>query len=184
MTSPADMALDMPPPATDPSLDASALPQPAPPETYRAAQPAASPLELQVAGAMNPPRQPFIYDETPTPMATKTTWQWDDALAPRHPTAAPDLPTLVSDSNLTPTRLSVAVNPDGTVEHVIVEPISDDLSTPVDKDVDEQAVDAARKIRFDPVAAPGLQWCRITIFWHYAAKPQEEVVPTPPTTGP
>jgi hypothetical protein len=180
----ADLGADLPPLTPGSSLSSGALPQPTPPETYREAQPAVSPLEQQVAEAMNPPRQPFVYDESPPNMARQTTWQWDDALAQRHPTGAPDLPTLVSDTNMTPTRLRVAVNADGTVEHVVVEPISDDLSAPVGGDVDAQAVQAAQKIRFDPVGTPGLQWGRITIFWNYAGKPREEVVPTPPTTGP
>ncbi|HEX4138736.1 MAG TPA: hypothetical protein VHY09_00195 [Candidatus Methylacidiphilales bacterium] len=160
-----------------------AMPPPAPPEIYRPAQPATSPLEQQVADAMVPPRVPFAYDETPVAMVKQTTWQWDDALAARHPAGALDLPTLTSDTNLTPTRLRVAVNPDGFVEHALLEPISDDLSTPVDAATAEQAVAAAQKIRFDPVTTPGLQWGRITIFWNYAAKPREEVVPTPPAAG-
>ncbi len=160
-----------------------AMPQPAPPETYREAQPAVSPLERQVAEAMNPPRQTFVYDESSASMARQTTWQWDDTLAQRHPVGTINLPTLVSDSNLTPTRLRIAVAPDGHVEHAMLEPISDDLSTPVDAAVAEQAVEAAQKMRFDPTDTPGLQWGRITIFWNYAAKPREEVVPTPPATG-
>ena len=181
--SPTDLTAGLPPWMPSASPDADAMPQPAAPETYREAQPAASPLEQQVADAMNPPRQPFVYDETPLAMTRQTAWQWDDALAQRHPTGAPGLPTLTSDTNLTPTRLRVAVSPDGFVEHVLLEPISDDLSTPVDAATAEQAVAAAQKIRFDPVATPGLQWGRITIFWNYAAKPREEVVPTPPAPG-
>jgi len=159
------------------------LPPVAPPETYRAAHPAASPLEQQVADAMEPPRQPFIYDETPVAMTRQTTWQWDGVLAQRHPTGALKLPTLTSDTNLTPTRLRVAVNADGFVEHVLLEPISDDLSAPVDAATAQQAVAAAQKLRFDPVATPGLQWGRVSIFWNYAAKPREVIVPTPPAAG-
>jgi len=165
-------------PSTAPNSDA--MPPAAPPETYREAHPAASPLEQQVADAMEPPRQPFTYDEAPVAMARQTTWQWDDALAQRHPTGALNLPTLTSDTNLTPTRLRIAVNPDGFVENAMLEPISDDLSTPVDTATAQQAVAAAQKLRFDPVSTPGLQWGRITIFWNYAAKPREVIVPTPP----
>ena len=178
-----DLALNMPSSAPSAVPGADTVPQPAPPDMYREAQPADSPLEQEVAEAMNPPRQPFGYALAPAPMLRQTTWQWDDALAQRHPTGAPDLPTLVSDSNLTPSRLRVAVNADGVVEHVLVEPISDDLSTPVDNSLTPQIVAAAEKIRFDPVPTPGLQWGRITIFWNYAAKPREEVVPTPPASG-
>jgi hypothetical protein len=184
MNSPASLALDMPPLATDTSLSSKTLPPPAPPETYRTAQPAASPLEQQVADAMKPPRQPFVYDEAPTPMAATTTWQWDDALTQRHPAGAPSLPAPVSDTDLSPTKLRVAVDASGTVQHVLVDQGSGELGASIAKDIDRQAVEAARKIRFDPVAAPGLQWGRITIFWRYAAKPREEVLPTPPTPGP
>jgi len=182
-SSAADLTAGLPPwmPSASPGSDV--MPPPAPPETYREALPTASPLEQQVADAMNPPRESFVYDETPVSMAQQTTWQWDGALAQRHPAGMLNLPTLVSDANLTPTRLRVAVSPDGFVEHALIEPISDDLSTPVDAATAEQAVAAAQKIRFDPVTTPGLQWGRITIFWNYAAKPREEVVPTPPAAG-
>jgi hypothetical protein len=178
-----DLTAGLPPWMPSLASGANAMPQAAPPETYREAHPAVSPLEQQAADAMNPPREPFVYDETPVSQARQTSWQWDAALAPRHPSGAIDLPTLTSDTNLTPTRLRVAVSPDGHVEHVLLEPISDDLSTPVDSATAEMAVAAAQKIRFDPVSTPGLQWGRITIFWNYAAKPREEVVPTPPASG-
>jgi hypothetical protein len=180
---PADLTAGLPPWMPSAAPGSAATPPPAPPETYREAQPAASPLEQQVAEAMEPPRQNFVYDETPLIMARQTTWQWDDALAQRHPTGAIELPTLTSDTNLTPTHLRVAVSPDGFVEHVLLEPISDDLSAPVDAGFAQQAITAAQKVRFDPAATPGLQWGRITIFWNYAAKPREEVVPTPPAAG-
>jgi len=176
----ADQAAELPPLLPGTSPDSGAMPAPAPPETYRAAHPAASPLDRQVAEAMNPPRQAFAYDQAPAPIVRQTTWQWDGTLAPRHPSGAARLPTLESDSNLTPTRLRVAVDPTGNVEHVLLEPISDDLSTPVEADLAAQAAEAAQHLRFDPVATPGLQWGRVTIFWNYAPKPREEVVPTPP----
>ena len=179
----ADLTAGLPPWMPGAATGSEAALPPAPPETYREAKPAASPLEQQVAEAMEPPRVPFVYDETPRSMARQTTWRWDDPLAQRHPAGVLNLPTLISDTNLTPTRLRVAVSPDGYVEHALLEPISDDLSTPVDAATAEQAVAAAQKIRFDPVTTPGLQWGRITIFWNYAAKPREEVVPTPPAPG-
>jgi hypothetical protein len=179
-SSSADLTAGLPQLVSGPATDSAAMPPPAPPETYREAQPAVSPLERQVAEAMNPPRQCFVYDERPVPMVRQTTWHWDDSLAQRHPAGVAILATLVSDTDLTPTRLRIAVNPDGTVEHVLIEPISDDLSTPVDSG---QASAAAQKVRFDPVATPGLQWGRITIFWNYTPKPREEVVPTPPAPG-
>ena len=182
-TTTTDLTTGLPPWMPSASPVADAMPQPAPAETYREAKPAASPLEQEVASAMTPPRQNFVYDETPASTAKQTTWQWDDVLAQRHPAGVITPPTLVSDTNLTPTRLRVAVNADGLVEHAMLEPISDDLSTPVDASVAAQAVQAAQQFRFDPATTPGLQWGRVTIFWNYAAKPREEVVPTPPAAG-
>lgn len=166
------------------NLGSTELPPPAPPEDYRAARPVVSPLEQRVGEAMRPPRQPFFYDETPPAIAPQTAWQWDAALAERQPAGVPDLPSPISDTDLSPTVLRVAVGPGGAVEHVMVEQSSGDLGASIAKDLNQQAVLAARKIRFKPTDQPGLLWGRITVFWRYSAKPREEVVPTPPTTGP
>jgi TonB family protein len=88
----------------------------------------------------------------------------------------PDLPSPVSDTDLKQTVLRVAVGPDGTVEHVLLE---QPCQQP---ELDQQAILATRKVRFAAGDQPGLLWGRATIFWHYTAKPREEVVPTPPTT--
>jgi hypothetical protein len=133
---------------------------------------------------MRPPRQPFFYDETPPAIAAQTTWRWDGALAERQPAGPPDLPSPISDTDLSPTVLRVAVGPGGAVEHVLVEQSCGGLDASIAKDLDQQAVLAARKIRFKPTDQPGLLWGRITVFWRYLAKPSEEVVPTPPSTGP
>jgi TonB family protein len=96
----------------------------------------------------------------------------------------PDLPSPISDTDLSPTVLRVAVDPGGAVEHVMVEQSCGDLGASIAKDLNQQAVMAARKVRFKPTDRPGLVWGRMTVFWRYSAKPREEVVPTPPTTGP
>jgi hypothetical protein len=181
----AGMASDAPSLDLNSNLSSQDLPPSAPPEDYRTAPPTVTPLEQQVQEAMRPPRQPFSYDETPPAIATKTSWQWDAALAQRQPTNIPDLPSPISDTDLIPTVLSVAVNPSGTVEHGLVEQsCAGDLGASIAKDLNQQAVLAAKKIRFQPTDLPGLQWGQITVFWNYSAKPVEEVVPTPPTTGP
>jgi hypothetical protein len=180
----ASLATDAPPPDLNSSLGSMALPPPALPEDYRTAQPIVTPLEQRVEEAMRPPRQPFSYDETPPVVAAKTAWRWDAALAGRQPTGLPDLPSPTSDTDLSPTVLRVAVGPGGAVEHVLVEQSCGDLGAPIAKDLDQQAVLATRKIRFKPTDQPGLLWGFITVFWHYSAKPRQEVVPTPPTTGP
>jgi len=179
----AGVASSQPPMALNSSVAVEQLPSAAPPADYRAAPTVVTPLEQQVEEAMRPPRQPFVYDETPPAIAAKTSWQWDAKLAARQPTGVPDLPSPISDTDLSPTVLSVAVNPGGTVEHVMVEQSSGDLGASIAKDLNQQAVMAAQKIRFQPTDQPGLLWGRITVFWHYSAKPVEDVVPTPPTTG-
>jgi hypothetical protein len=182
----AGMDTEAPPVAINSTIGSKELPSPAPPEDYREALPIVPPLEQRVEAAMRPARQPFTYDETPPAMAAKTVWSWDDTLAQRQPMGLPDLPSPVSDTDLSPTRMRVAVGPDGTVQHVLVDqPGSGDYGASIAKDLDQQAVLAAKKIRFLPSDHPGLQWGRVTVFWHYAAKPREEVVPTPPApSGP
>jgi len=180
----ASLASDKPPLVLNSNLGSQALPPPAPPEDYRAARPAAMPLAQQVEETMIPPRQPFSYDEAPPVIATGTTWQWDATLAQRQPAGVPDLPSPISDTDLSPTVLRVAVDPGGAVEHVMVEQSCGDLGASIAKDLNQQAVMAARKVRFKPTDRPGLVWGRMTVFWRYSAKPREEVVPTPPTTGP
>lgn len=163
--------------AINSSLSSGELPSAAPPEDFQFVQSAAAPLEQRVEEAMRPPRQPFAYEEKPPVIAAKTTWQWEDALAVRHPAGLPDLPSPISDTDLLPTELLVAVGADGTVEHVLVEQSCGSGRL----DLDQQAVLAARKIRFQISDNPGLLWGRITVFWHYSATPREEVVPTPPS---
>lgn len=174
-------------PSIGPQVDFSAinenigsqdLPPPVAAPGYRLSRESLPPLEQSVQAAMIPPRQPFTYEEASPPIATKTFWQWDDTLAQRQPLSVPGLPSPVSDTDLAPTQLRLAINAEGTVEHVLVEQScgSDRL------DLDQQAVLAARKVRFKSSDQPGLLWGRVTIFWHYAPEPREEVVPTPPSS--
>ena len=133
------------------------------------------PLEQRVTATMQPQRQPFSYDETPPAHSTKTTWQWEGPLAQRGPTGVPELPSPISDADLSPTELRIAVNGSGAVKYVLLE------QTSQKPELDQQAILAARKIRFQPSDQPGLLWGRSTVFWHYTAKPREEIVPTPPS---
>jgi TonB family protein len=179
-----DLASEIPTIPIGSPLAFGVMPQPALPEIYRATQSAVSPLDQRITLAMAPPRQAFPYDETPPVVAPKTTWQWDDTLTQRHPTGVAPLPSPVSDTDLSPTRLRIAVDPSGEVENVLVEQGSGDRGASIGKDLDQQAVLAAKKLRFQPTDQPGRQWGRITIFWKYSAQPREEVVPTPPAPGP
>ena len=175
----ASLAADEPSLDLNPSLGSQELPPPAPPQDYRASSPIAAPLEQRVVEALRPARQPFAYDESPPAVNPKSTWQWDYTLAARQPTGLPPLPSPTSDTDLSPTVLRVAVDPAGAVVHALVEQSSGGLGAPIAKDLDQQAVLAARKIQFKPADQPGLLWGRLTVFWNYAAKPREEVVPTP-----
>ena len=184
MSRPSSFVSDQPPPDFNTNLGSRELPAAAPPPDYQQARLVVAPLEQRVAATMTPPRQPFAYSEKPPVTAAKTTWQWEATLAARQPAGVPDLPSPISDTDLIPTVLSVAVNPNGTVEHVLVEQsCGGEMGASIAKDLNQQAVLAAKKIRFQPTDQPGLLWGRITVFWNYSAKPREEVVPTPPTTG-
>jgi TonB family protein len=157
------------------NIGPSELPPAAQMENYPFSHQIMPSLEQRAGATLVPWRQPFVYDESPPSIATRTTWQWDGPLAQREPAGAPDLPSPVSDTDLNPTELRVAVDADGTVERVLLE------QTCQKPELDQQAILAARKIRFRPGDQPGVAWGRITVFWHYAAKPREEVVPTPPS---
>jgi TonB family protein len=161
--------------ALDSNIGPSELPAPAEAGNYEFIHQVIPPLGQRAETALQPERQPFFYDETPPSIATKTTWQWDSVLAQLQPTGVPDLPSPVSDTKISPTELRVAIDADGTVQHVFLEQASQK------PEIDQQAVLAARKIRFRSGDQSGLRWGRVTIFWHYAAQPREEVVPTPPS---
>jgi TonB family protein len=158
------------------NLGSSDLPPSAPPEGVQFIHPVNPPLDQQVEESMVPTRQPFTYSETPPAILPNTAWQWDAALATRQPAGFPELPSPISDTDLNPTQMRIAVGPGGEVEHVLVEQSCGKAQ------LDQQAALAARKIRFRSTDQTGLLWGQITVFWHYAAKPLEEVVPTPPST--
>ena len=114
-------------------------------------------LAERVHVTLQPERQPFSYHEDPPPLVHHTTWQWGDSLADRAPANGPALPSPVSDTEINPTRLRVAIAPDGTVSDVLLDETSKDPS------LDQQAALAARKIRFQPTDALGLSpgaWSR------------------------
>ena len=167
--------------ALSPDMATRDLPPPAAPEDAHAASSTIAPVEQRVEASLRPARQPFIYDENAPAISPYTTWVWDHSLDARQPWNVPVLPSPVSDTDLSPTVLRVAIDPSGTVQHVLVEQSSGDQGAPSGRDLDEKAVQAAQKIRFLPVDRPGLEWGLLTVFWHYSAKPREEVVPTPPS---
>jgi TonB family protein len=157
------------------SLGTQQLPAAAEADIYPIVPAAEPPLQQQVIADLHPARQPFSYDENVPAPDTKTTWQWDPAFAARQATDAPDLPSPVSDTDLSPTELRLAVSADGTVQHVLLE------ETCQKPELDQLAILAARKLRFHPATQPGLAWGRATVFWHCTPPPREVVVPTPPS---
>ena len=161
--------------ASNSRMGTEQLPPPADAEISPLAPSVAAPLTEQVAADMHPARQPFAYKQMPPVPASKTAWQWDDAFTSRQPATVPDLPSPVSNTDLSPTELRVAVGADGTVQHVLLE------ETCQNPDLDQQAVRAAQKLRFGGTQQPGLEWGRVTIFWHVIAPPREVVEPTPAT---
>ncbi len=131
-------------------------------------------LRERVRAALQPARQPFIYHENAPPLARATTWQWGEVLAARAPAGVPPLPAPVSDMELNPTRLRVAVTPEGTVSDVVLDQSSQR------PELDQQAIYAAQKVRFQPVNQPGIAWGLVTIAWYYTPKPQEVAPPPAP----
>jgi TonB family protein len=158
------------------SLGTEEMPDPAAaPELAPASAPPLS-LAQEVAGTMNPARQDFTYDEKAPPPPAQTLWQWDPAFAARLPKEVPQLPSPVSDTDVSPSELQVALAPDGTVEHALLENSSQN------PELDQQAILAVRRLRFRPVEGQGLTWGQVTVFWHATAPPAEVVVPTPPSS--
>jgi TonB family protein len=160
------------------NLGSAKWPAAAPAPVYPVAHPPAPTLAQQAAADMLPPRQPFSYAEAPAPPPLATTCEWDDALAARQPAGMAALGSPVSDTDIAPTELRVAVDPSGTVSNVLLE------ATCQKPELDQQAILAVRKVRFHAVDQPGISWGRLTVFWRPTAPPREVVVPTPATTTP
>jgi TonB family protein len=131
-------------------------------------------LGERVNESLQPVRQPFAYQENPPAMVKATIWQWGPLLTGRVPAGAPKLPSPVSDTEIAPTRLRLAVTPEGSVSDVMLDQSSQR------PELDQQAILAARKVRFQPVDQPGLAWGEVTIAWYYTPKPQEVAPPAAP----
>jgi TonB family protein len=83
----------------------------------------------------------------------------------------PDLPTVVSEAPLRPTRLRVAVSTDGTVRYAMLERSCGNES------VDHQALDIARQLRFEPqggTGVMGLTWGVARFVWATTAPAADE----------
>ena len=158
----------------------AAMPSPIEIGSYPFLNQSLPPLAERVEESMQPARQPFVYQAQSRPMMKTTTWQWDDTLAARQPSGVPVLPSPASDTNSNPTRLRMAVTPDGMVSDVLLEPSSQIPQSADNPDLDRQAMLAARKIRFQPSDAPGREWGLVTISWYNTPKPREVAPPPAP----
>ena len=156
-------------------LGTEEMPAPASAPDSPLVAPAAPSLQQRVIADMQPERQPFNYDEHPPATVTKTMWQWDPAFGSRHPLQVPELPSPITDTDLSPTELRVSVEAGGAVDHVLLE------ETCQKPEFDQLAILAAAKLRFPPVSEADPEWAHITVFWHCTAPPREVVEPTPPT---
>jgi TonB family protein len=162
------------PPEVGASLGNGQWPAPAPAPSYPLVRSQAPSPAEQAAAAMLPPRQLFSYAATSPAAAPGTGCEWDAALAGRQPENMAPLASPVSDTDLSPTELRVAVDPSGTVSNVLLE------QTCQKPEFDQQAILAVRKVRFRPSDRPGLAWGRLTVFWRATAPP----TPPPPTPTP
>jgi TonB family protein len=169
----ASLPAELPPDVTS-NLGPAEWPAPAPAPAYSLVRAQAPTPSEQAAAAMLPPRQPFSYAGAPAPPAPATGWQWDAVLAGRQPAGMAALASPVSDTDLSPTELRVAVDSSGAVRNVLLE------STCQKPEFDQQAILAARKVRFHASGRPGLDWGRLTVFWRTTAPP----TPPPPTPTP
>src|SRR5579871_2516502 len=156
-------AVAMPPPASEASNPFLSQPVPS--------------LAERAIAALRPSRQPFAYKAKAAPIARATTWQWDAALRARSPSNMAKLPAPVSDTAIAPTRLRVAITPEGTVSDVLLDDSSEK------PELDQQAILAAQKVRFQPVSGPGLAWGLLTVSWYYTPSPQE-AAPAPAPLAP
>ena len=105
--------------------------------------------------------------ETPA-AADKTVLEFTAGLEQRAPSVPPELPTITSETALRPTRLRIAVTPDGAVRYAVLERSCG--SEPVDK----QALDIARELRLEPerdVSALALTWGVVKFVWATATPP-------------
>ena len=160
----------------DTALAASPGPQPVPAPDFNFLPGATGSVAQRAGEALNPDRASFAYAPAPIHPPATTTWGWDAALAQRHPVNLAPLPSPVSDTDLDPTRLRVAVDAQGTIDHVFVD---QSCGQP---ELDQLAVLAAGKARMasDP-AQQGDRWGDLSVYWRYTPTPREIVVPTPPT---
>ena len=103
-----------------------------------------------------------------TTAADKTVVEFMAGLDQRTLAEPPELPTITSEASLRPTRLRIAVTPDGAVRYAMLEGSCG--SEPVDK----QALTLARALRFETqegASAMGLTWGVARFVWATAAPP-------------
>jgi TonB family protein len=93
---------------------------------------------------------------------TQSTLRVEGALEQRGLQARPDLPAVKAETDLRPTRVRLAVGPDGRVRYVTL-----DRSSGSDT-VDMQALEVAGQLRFEPASAVdplALTWGVVKFYW-------------------
>jgi TonB family protein len=97
-----------------------------------------------------------------TTVATQSTLHVEGVLEQRDLQSRPDLPAVKVDTDLRPTRVRLAVAPDGRVRYATL-----DRSCGSDA-VDAQALDVAGQLRFEPASAAdplALTWGVVKFYW-------------------
>jgi TonB family protein len=152
------------------------LPGPATNSELTMPEPTLPSVDQLARDSMEWDRLPIAYDPPPIRSAKETTWTWDDALAARQPSFLPSLPSPTSNVALVPTELRIAIDANGTVQHLLIESSCGKL------DLDRLASKAAQRLRFQPApdGKPALLWGRITIFWSFGPEPVEVATPIVP----
>jgi TonB family protein len=136
-----------------------------------------APLAVRLRQALVPERPVFRYPalrrDEPKP---KTLVQWSENLQGRWKGEPPVLPGVPANllSEAGPTVLRVAVLGSGQVGTVLI------LSSSGKNEMDTRAVEAVRRIRFEPREGSSLQWGGATIFWAVADEaPNPSTPPSP-----
>jgi TonB family protein len=125
---------------------------------------------IQIAATKLPAEtdRPEVDLDAPIPILNQSVLNFEGALSHRPLARQAALPVVTSDTPLRPTRVRLAVAPDGTVRYFTLDRSSGN------EGVDAQALEFIRQLRFEPEASPdplALTWGAARFFW--ATNPPE-----------
>ena len=95
-------------------------------------------------------------------ISTQTTLSIEGALAQRDLQRRPELPVVMADAGLRPTRVRLAVATDGRVRYAMLDRSCGNEA------VDVQGLEATRRLRFEPATSAdplALTWGTVKIYW-------------------